>query len=51
MERRHIQPVGLGITAAQGDMDRDADLLIVEYIAGGFSYAVIHAKGKFAYSL
>ncbi len=50
VERRHIQPAGLGITAAQGDMDRAADLLIVEYIAGSFSYAVIHAKGKIAYA-
>src|SRR6266699_787006 len=48
VERGNVQPSGFGVTAAHGDVDGTADLLIVEHIAGCFAYAIVHAEGKFA---
>src|SRR5438309_1537518 len=44
----NIQSAGFGITAAHGDVDGTADLLIVEHIAGCFAYAVVHTESEFA---
>src|ERR1700756_2948959 len=48
VERGNVQPSGFGITAAHGDVDGTADLLIVEHIAGCFAYAVVHTESEFA---